>query len=68
MVHDGQIRGWNEFLSVEFRRAGEVMQERGGGYWPEGWYVVCKPQWHPLAKPIPMRGFQGFRYIELERN
>lgn len=69
MVHDGVIRGWNPFVSVEYRGEGEVQQARGGGYWPEGWYIVRKPLWHPLGDKdlIPMRGFRGFRYIELER-
>lgn len=70
MVHDGKIRGWNPFEAVEYRGAGEVQQARGGGYWPEGWYIVRKPLWHPLPddKLITMLGFQGFRYIERERD
>jgi hypothetical protein len=66
MVHDSFIRGWNKFLSVEYRAFGEVKQERGGGYWPEGWYIVREAVWHPLPKDrlIPMTGFRGFRYRE----
>lgn len=66
MVHDGWIRGWNKFLSVEYRHAGEVQQARGGGYWPEGWYIVREAAWHPLPKEFqePMVGFRGFRYRE----
>lgn len=70
MVHDGKIRGWNPFLTAEFRAWGEVRQARGDGFWPEGWYIVRSPLWHPLAdnRLIPMRGFQGFRYIERARD
>lgn len=68
MVHDGKIRGWNPFVAVEYRPAG-VVKDRAGGYWPEGWYIVRRPLWHPLADRdlVKMRGFQGFRYIELPR-
>lgn len=69
MVYDGLVRGWNPFVAVEYRGVGEVRQARGGGYWPEGWYIVRKPLWHPLADGDvwKLKGFQGFRYIERER-
>ena len=65
MVHDGFIRGWSTLIGVEWRGAG-VVRDRGGGFWPEGWYIVRHPDWHPieLRHQIKMRGFQGFRYIE----
>jgi hypothetical protein len=67
MVHDGKVRGWSPFIAVEWREFGEV-EDRGGGFWPEGWYIVRGPAWHKLESEIPMRGFQGFRYIERERD
>lgn len=68
MVYDGKIRGWSPFIDITWRGAG-VVRDRGGGYWPEGWYIVRSPEWVDLdpAEQTPMRGFQGFRYFN-ERN
>jgi hypothetical protein len=63
MVHDGQIRGYNLVRGIVYRGEGEVARVEGGGFWPEGWYIVRAPEWHPIL-PIPMRGFQGYRYID----
>jgi hypothetical protein len=63
MVHDGAIRGWSTFREIAYRGTGQV-RDRGGGFWPEGWYIVREPDWHPLDRPLPMVGFRGFRYLE----
>lgn len=62
MVHDGKLRGYNLIRSIEYRGPREV-EKAGGGFWPEGWYIVRAPEWHPIL-PVPMRGFQGYRYID----
>jgi len=60
-VEDGYIRGFGLVASV-------VMKEHKCEYtnrnWGEGWYAIipaCSWKW---IKPIPMRGFQGFRYAD----
>lgn len=70
MVHDGRVRGWSPFVEIARREFGEVQQVRGGGYWPEGWYIVREPLWFelPREKQTEMRGFQGFRYTDRERD
>lgn len=64
IVHDGAIRGWNDVVSIDYRPEGVVRDPITGDYWPAGFYVVRDPHWHPLKDPIPMKGFQGFRYYE----
>ncbi len=61
MLHGGAVRGWSTYRETVYRRAGQV-SDGTGGYWPEGWYIVRNADWHPIA-PVPMRGFQGFRYL-----
>lgn len=66
MVHDGYVRGWMQIIDVVHRGPGEVNRvasDDRSGSWPEGWYVVREPIWHPMNKPVPMPGFRGFRYV-----
>ena len=60
-VEDGYVRG--------FAVADEVVSEHGvqtcdttGRTWPEGLYVFMRASTWQWIEPIPMRGFQGFRY------
>lgn len=62
VVHDGFVRGYQELIHVAYREANEVLDPVTGGFWPEGWYLVRNPEWHEI-NPIPMKGFQGFRYF-----
>jgi hypothetical protein len=61
MAHGGALRGWSEILGIEERGRHEV-RDPAGGYWPPGIYVVRSPRWHAI-EPVPMRGFQGYRYL-----
>jgi hypothetical protein len=66
MVHDGAMRGWLPIVEVVYRGPREVrrvVSDARSGFWPEGWFVVRKPRWTPLAEPVKMQGFQGFRYL-----
>lgn len=62
LVHGGKIVGYNEVIEI-VRRGEGMVADVGGGFWPAGWYVVRKPDFHP-TKLVPMRGFQGWRYFE----
>lgn len=67
VVHSGYVRGWSPVIEVRRRGAGEVARVRSdndSGLWPAGVYVVRDPEWNPLRKEVPMRGFQGWRWID----
>lgn len=61
VVYDGAIRGWQLFSSVIYRAEDEVHGVAGDPDWPEGWYIVRYPDWHPCEE-VPRMGFQGWRY------
>lgn len=63
VVHDGAIRGYNLIVSIERQENYMVLDPLTGEYWPSGNYIVRWPKWHDI-EPIPMKGFQGYRYIE----
>lgn len=66
MVYDGAVRCWSPVVGVEHKRRGDVIDPVTGRAWPEGWYLVRRPLYVELATPVPMRGFQGFRYVDRE--
>ncbi len=61
-VEDGYVRGFAVVSRVEVR-ARPVRCETTGHLWPPGTYVfMAAPSWHWI-RPIPMRGFQGWRTV-----
>lgn len=62
VVYDGAVRGWHEFVVAMKRR--DVRDPQMGTVMEPGLYLVRRPTWHPLATPIPMKGFQGWRYFD----
>ena len=62
MVHSGFIQCWSPVIEIVWRES-ETVGMVGGGWWPEGWYVVRKPVYHELAVLIEQAGFRGFHYI-----
>lgn len=66
IVHSGYVRGYNLIRKIEWRGEREVARVESdafAGFWPAGYYIVRDPLWHPIT-PIPMRGFQGYRYMD----
>jgi len=63
IIYDGFVRGYHELKYVIYRDDHEVLSVDGKGYWRAGWYLVRDPEWHAI-EPLPMRGFQGWRYFE----
>ena len=60
-IEDGYIRGFGEVASIVKK---EPICDVTGRKWDEGWYAIipaCSWKW---IKPIPMKGFQGFRYFD----
>lgn len=59
IVHHGVVRGYMNVVGVAFRPG--FYCTTTGRYWPEGWYVQRSGQFFKID-PIPMKGFQGYRY------
>ena len=61
-VEDGYIRGCCVVSRVLWRGAGERC-ETTGREWAPGYYVYMDATTWLWCRPIPMRGFQGYRYV-----
>uniref|UniRef100_A0A6M3KZ09 Uncharacterized protein n=1 Tax=viral metagenome TaxID=1070528 RepID=A0A6M3KZ09_9ZZZZ len=57
-VDNGQIRGYGIVFDIDF---GELMCESAGRFY-NGIHLKQR-KWVWLKKPIPFKGFQGFRYV-----
>lgn len=60
VVHKGFVRGWMKI--VGFSCEEDFFCEFSGKYW-EGNFIERSGEFHYLHEPIPMKGFQGFRYF-----
>lgn len=63
MVYDGFVRCWSPVKAILWRGEGEVRRVDGQGFWPAGWYIMREP-FYAEIEPLPMKGFQGFRYFD----
>lgn len=59
VVHKGFVRGWMEIVGF---RDDDFLCEFTGKYW-DGKFIERSGEFHYLLEPIPMKGFQGFRYF-----
>jgi len=66
-VHDGKVRGYLSVLGMtEFPLDGHApIDNVTGKHFQPGIYVERHPHWFAI-NPVPMRGFQGFRYYREE--
>lgn len=62
-VEDGYIRGYATIMSL---RTGNETCSVSGKIWDKGVYAFMDAKTWTWIKPIPMRGFQGWRYFKLE--
>lgn len=62
-VHDGAVRGYTPITGILYRGKNEVERVDGEGFWPAGWYIVCAAEFTD-CKPLPMKGFQGWRWFD----
>lgn len=60
-VEDGYIRGFA--LVTGFVNKSSIMCYPTDREWPRGWYALMSADTWKWIKPIPMKGFQGFRYF-----
>lgn len=60
-VEDGYVRGFCTLMGVD---DGSGVCEATGRDWGEGARLVMRADSWKWVKPIPMKGFQGFRYFD----
>jgi len=64
-VEDGWIRGFAVVSRTMRRGAGERCATTGH-VWPPGAYIYMDATSWKWIEPVPMRGFQGFRYAKYQ--
>lgn len=62
-VEDGYVRG---FAVVDFIHEGRMTCVTTGVAWGEGCHAIMPARTWRWIEPVPMKGFQGFRYIDLD--
>lgn len=60
LVHNGNVIGWMKIIGIH---KGPFTCSTTGKEWPVGNYVERSGEFHKIT-PIPMKGFQGFRYAK----
>jgi hypothetical protein len=60
-VEDGYVRGFAIVARVAHERCPRRC-DTTGGWWSAGWYVFMDATSWQWIQPIPMKGFQGWRY------
>ena len=59
-VEDGYVRGFAVISRLSYESG--MNCDTTGRRWARGWYVFMDANSWKWIRPIPMRGFQGFRY------
>lgn len=62
-VDDGYIRGFSEICEIT---NGSMLCETTGKLWPDGFYAIMLASSWKWIKPLACKGFQGFRYVDLD--
>ena len=62
VVHDGMIRGWMTITGIE-ERTKPFQCQTTGTVWDAGVYIRRSGPFHYLSRPVPMKGFMGYKYI-----
>ncbi len=62
VVHDGIIKGWMEIVGFSEKEFDCTTTNKK---W-KGKFIERSGPFHYLAEKIPMKGFQGFRYFDME--
>ena len=61
ICHNGYVRGWMEIIDVIYSDGFTCTTTNTP--WPEGWYVCRSGEFHEIENIIPIKGFQGYRYV-----
>ena len=59
VLHDGLLKGW---MAITGLTEGQFKCTTTGKVW-SGKFIERSGKFHKLDKPIPMKGFRGFRYF-----
>lgn len=59
-VEDGYIRGFGVVTDIKWR--GNMTDSISGEEWGKGYYITIPADTWTWIRPIPHKGFQGFRY------
>ena len=62
ILHDKRIRGYYIIHEFFVNPQGFVCESEGK-FW-KGKFVVCRGEFTALEEPIPLKGFQGYRYFQ----
>ena len=60
-VEDGYIRGYGTVTDIQWRES--MTDSITDEAWPPGYYIAIPADSWKWIRPIPYKGFQGFRYI-----
>lgn len=63
VCHDGYIKGWMKISNIGKRSGFNCTTT--GKEWNEGCYVSRTGKFHYLDRPVPMKGFMGYRIIKI---
>ncbi len=66
-VEDGYVRGFARCCRTGYMHCA-IKCSTTGRRWPEGFYVFMNAKTWQWIEPIPMQGFQGFRYADKSLN
>lgn len=62
LAHQGVIKGWMEIVGLSEK---EFTCSTTGREW-KGKFIERSGKFHKIDPPIPMKGFQGFRYYKAD--
>lgn len=63
-VENGYVRGFGEVSQVSYRGHTGMECESTGHVYGKGVYAIMAAKTWQWIKPIPMKGFQGWRYFD----
>jgi hypothetical protein len=65
IVHNGYIRGYHYVSEIGYRDS--FTCNTTGKTWKNGNYIIRSGKFHKI-NPILMKGFQGFKYVDIKGN
>jgi hypothetical protein len=64
VIQNGFIRGYHIISKLDYVHS--FVCSTTGKKWGAGYYIIRKGKFYELNQPVPMKGFQGFRYINFD--
>lgn len=63
VCYNGQVIGWMEITGISKKDGFKC--STSGKNWDDGNYISRSGEFHYLKNPIQMKGFMGYRYLDL---